>query len=173
VERARKTSLPVMVTICFENEDETAEGKSAAEAAKTLRDAGADIVGMNCLRPPRHVLGLMEQMRRAVDGPLACQPAAFRTPADTPDFTSLAAFPLALDPLQLTRREMADYAPRARDLRVNYAGACCGAVAMHIREMARALGKVPEDDRVWKKGGQRPMSASEYYDHDALKADSR
>src|SRR6202790_4367948 len=66
VERAKKTGLPVMVTICFENKEETAEGTSAATAAKTLLDAGADIVGMNCLRPPQHILGLMEQMRKAV-----------------------------------------------------------------------------------------------------------
>ena len=52
VERAKTTGLPAMVTICFENKDETAEGTSAADAAKTLFDAGADIVGMNCLRPP-------------------------------------------------------------------------------------------------------------------------
>src|ERR1700722_5529222 len=36
VERARKTGLPVMVTICFENKDETAEGTDAATAAKIL-----------------------------------------------------------------------------------------------------------------------------------------
>jgi betaine-homocysteine S-methyltransferase len=54
VERAKKTGLPSMVTICFENKDETADGKSAAESAKALLDAGADIVGMNCLRPPQH-----------------------------------------------------------------------------------------------------------------------
>src|SRR5215468_6016946 len=34
VERAKKTGLPVMVTICFENQNETAEGKSATEAAR-------------------------------------------------------------------------------------------------------------------------------------------
>ena len=113
VERAKKTGLPVMVTICFENKDETADGKSAAESAKALLDAGADIVGMNCLRPPEHTLPAMEQMRQAVSGYLACQPVAYRTPRDKPDFTSLPEFPLALDPLQLTRKEMGDYA-RAR-----------------------------------------------------------
>ena len=168
VERARKTGLPVMVTICFENKDETADGKTAAESAKALRDAGADIVGMNCLRPPQHLLGPMEQMRRAVDGYLACQPVAYRTPKDKPDFTSLPEFPLALDPLQLTRKEMADYAVRAREIGINYIGPCCGAVAMHIREMARMLGKLAEDNRIWKKGGEKPMSAYEYYDHDQV-----
>ncbi len=99
VERAKKTGLPVMVTVCFENKEETLEGKSAAEAAKTLLDAGADIVGVNCLRPPVHMLGAMEQMRKAVSGYLACQPVAYRTPKDKPDFTSLPEFPLALDPV--------------------------------------------------------------------------
>src|SRR5437879_5495083 len=36
VERAKQTGLPVMVTICFENTDQTAEGKRAAEAANAL-----------------------------------------------------------------------------------------------------------------------------------------
>ena len=168
VERAKKTGLPVMVTICFENKDETTDGKSGAESAKALLDAGADIVGMNCLRPPEHILGPMEAMRRAVDGYLACQPVAYHTPKRQPDFSSLPEFPLGLDPLQLTRKEMADYALRARELGINYIGACCGTVAMHIREMARALGKAGEDQRVWKKGGEKPMSAYEYYDHDNL-----
>ena len=169
VERAKKTNLPAMVTICFENKDETAEGQSAADAAKSLFDAGADIVGMNCLRPPKHILGPMEQMRKAVSGYLACQPVAYRTPQEKPDFTSLPEFPYGLDPLQLTRKEMADYAVQARDLGINYIGACCGTVAAHIREMARALDKLPEDSRTWKKGGEKPMSAYEYYGHDKLK----
>ena len=172
VERAKKTGLPAMVTICFENKDETVEGKNAADAAKALVDAGADIVGMNCLRPPQHILGPMEQMRKAVPGYLACQPVAYRTPAEKPDFTSLPEFPYALDPLQLTRKEMADYALQARDVGINFIGACCGTVAMHIREMARVLNKLPEDSRIWKKGGEKPMSAYEYYDHDNLKAGS-
>ncbi len=168
VERGKKTGLPTMVTICFENKDETAEGKTAAEAAKALFDAGADIVGMNCLRPPEHMLPSMEVMRKAVPGYIACQPVAYRTPHTKPDFTSLAEFPYALDPLQLTRKEMADYALQAREIGVNYIGACCGAVAIHIREMARALGKVSEDSRLWKKGGEKPMSAYEYYGHDQV-----
>ena len=166
LERVKKTGLPAMITICFENQDVTAEGKTAAEAAKILAGAGADIVGINCLRSPEHTLPLMRQMRAAVPGYIACQPVAYRTPKDTPDFTSLPEFPVGLDPLQLTRKAMADYAREAREIGVNYIGACCGAVATHIREMARALGKIPSDKRLWKKGGEKPMSAYEYYGHD-------
>ena len=168
VERAKKTGLPVMVTICFENKDETAEGTNAADAAKTLLDAGADIVGMNCLRSPEHTLPSMEKMRKVVDGYLACQPVGYRTPKDKPDFTSLAEFPYGLDPLQLTRKEMGEYALQARDIGINYIGSCCGSVAEHVREMARVLGKLPAESRIWKKGGAKPMSAYEYYDHDRM-----
>ena len=61
---------------------------------------------------------------------------------------------------------MADYATRAQQIGVNYIGACCGTTASHIREMARALGKLPQDSRVWNRGGEKPMSAYEYYGHD-------
>ena len=88
-------------------------------------------------------------MRKAVTGFVACQPVGYRTPADKPDFTSLEAFPFELDPLQLSRREMARWAQQARDLGVDYIGSCCGSVAIHVREMARALGKVA--------GGRPPL----------------
>jgi len=169
VERAKRTGLPVMVTVCFENQDITPDGKTAAEVARSLVDAGADVVGINCLRSPEHTLPLMAEMRKAVRGYIGCQPVAYRTTHDHRDFTSLEAFPDQLDPYQLTRREMGDYAVKARALGVNYIGACCGTVASHIREMARALGKAPAETREWKKGGEKAMSAYEYYGHDKTK----
>jgi betaine-homocysteine S-methyltransferase len=165
VESAKKTNLPVMVTICFENQRVTSDGRTAADAARALVDAGADVVGINCLRNPEHTLPLIEEVRKAVKGFVACQPVAYRTPADRPDFTSLPEFPFELDVLQLGRQEMADYARRARDLGVNYIGACCGAVATHIREMALALGKRSAEARPWRLDYARPMSAYEYYEH--------
>ncbi|HVQ29260.1 MAG TPA: homocysteine S-methyltransferase family protein [Vicinamibacteria bacterium] len=166
VECGKKTGLPTMVTVCFENKPVTTDGKTAAECAKALVDAGADIVGINCLRSPEHTLPLMEEMRKAVSVPLACQPVAYRTPKESPDFTSLPQFPFELDLLQLSRKEMADYARRAKDLGVGYIGSCCGAVATHVREMARALGKAPAEARPWRVDYGKPMSAYEYYKHE-------
>lgn len=166
VECAKKTKLPVMVTVSFEEKPVSTDGKTPGDCAKALVDAGADIVGINCLRGPELTLPLMEEVRAAVPGFVACQPVAYRTPNDHPDFTSLPAFPYELDPYQLTRREMAQYALRARDMGVNYIGACCGAVAIHIREMARALGKGPGEQGEWKIDSSRPMSAYEYYGHE-------
>ena len=166
VESAKKTRLPVMVTVSFEEKPITTDGKTPAECAKALADAGADIVGINCLRSPDLTLPMMEEMRKAVSGFIACQPVAYRTPPETPDFSNLPAFPTALDPYQLTRQEMAAYARRAKDIGINYIGACCGAVATHIREMARALDKLPAEARPWKVDYGKPMSAYEYYQHE-------
>ncbi len=165
VEAIKKTGLPAMVTLSFEKEPKTSEGTSPGDAAKALVDAGADIVGVNCLRSPEHTLPIAAEMRKAVKAYIATQPVAYRTTDAQPDFTSMPQFPTELDPLQLSRGEMAAYARRARDLGVNFIGACCGAVPTHIREMGRALGKVGPDDRTWKRGGPKPMSAYEYYDH--------
>lgn len=166
VERIKNVGMVAMVTMSFEEKPVCYEGYRPAECARRLRDAGADIVGINCLRNPEHTLPLIKEMREAVPGYVACQPAAYRTPPGKPDFTSLAQFPFELDPLQLSRKEMSDYAIQARDMGINYIGSCCGSVATHVREMARSLGKLPATERSWKSKTRRPMSAYEYYDHD-------
>ena len=98
VECGKKTGLPTMVTVCFENKPVTTDGKTAAECAKALVDAGADIVGINCLRSPEHTLPLMEEMRKAVSVPLACQPVGYRTPKDSPRLHEPAPVPLRARP---------------------------------------------------------------------------
>jgi betaine-homocysteine S-methyltransferase len=164
-ERAAATGLPVVTTMAFEQEPRSYEGADPAECARRLADAGANVVGVNCLRPPDHTLPLVEEMRGAVTGFVAAQPVAYRTSADRPDFTSLPEFPLGLDPLQLPRADMGDFARRAVDMGVRYVGSCCGSVAAHVRAMALALGKVREDDRPWRVDYDRPMSAYEYHRH--------
>jgi betaine-homocysteine S-methyltransferase len=166
VERAKATGLPVMATMCFEQVEPRAyEGDTPAEAARKLADAGADIVGVNCLNDPAHQLPIAIEMRGAVDAFVATQPVGYRTDGERPDFTSTEAFPYALDPLQLTRAEMADYTRKADDAGINYIGSCCGSVAGHVRAMAKVLGKLPEREREWKSTSGKAMSAYEYYDH--------
>jgi betaine-homocysteine S-methyltransferase len=83
-------------------------------------------------------------MRQAVGKvPIAAQPVAYRTTDAIPYFNGLPEFPLELDPLQLTRSEMAAYAKAAREIGVNFIGSCCGTAAHHVRAMAEALGRRP------------------------------
>ncbi|HUF38243.1 MAG TPA: homocysteine S-methyltransferase family protein [Anaerolineales bacterium] len=163
VERIRAAGFVSMVTMSFEADPHSYEGDTPAECARKLADAGAEIVGVNCLRNPEHTLPIAREMRSATTAFIATQPAAYHTPADQVDFTSLPQFPTGLDPLQMSRHEMADYAVAARDLGVNFIGSCCGSVATHVREMAIALGKKQPDDRPWRVDYERPMSAYEYY----------
>lgn len=166
VERAKPTGLPVMVTMSFEQpEPRSYEGATPAECARRLADAGADIVGVNCLNGPAQQLPIAIAMREATDAYVACQPVAYRTTDEMPDFTAWPNFPYALSPMQLARGEMADFALKARDAGVNVIGSCCGSVAEHVRAMAKALGKLPAEERPWRSPTGKPMSGYEYHGH--------
>ena len=59
LERAKLTGLPVVITMSFEDADARAyEGDDAGACARKLVDAGADVVGINCLRDPERTLPL-------------------------------------------------------------------------------------------------------------------
>jgi betaine-homocysteine S-methyltransferase len=156
-----KTNLPAMVTVAFRGDNQTDDGVRADECARRLCDAGADIVGVNCMRDPERMYPIIEEMRAATDGYLAAQPVAYRCSDETPWFTGTPAFPDQLEPTQLTRYEMGDFARRAKELGVNYIGGCCGAVATHLRQMAYTLGKV-EKPEVWLPNPDAPMSETEF-----------
>lgn len=163
-ERIKKAGAVAMVTMSFDQKPLSYDGHTPAECARALREAGADVVGVNCLRNPTYLLPLAAEMRRAVSGPVACQPTAYRTPADKPDFTASPAFPFETETLMLSRKDMAAYASQARELGIDVIGSCCGSIPVHVREMGRALGKA-KPDPTWRIDYGKPMSAYEYYGH--------
>jgi betaine-homocysteine S-methyltransferase len=145
----RASGLPSMVTF-IALEEKSTDGYPWEEACRILEQEGAQIVGLNCARGPATMLGLLTQIREAVDCRVAAQPVPYRTTTAQPIFQDLrepgcpCAFPLRLDPFVHTRFEMAEFAVRARDLGVDYIGICCGGAPHHVRAMAEALGrKVP------------------------------
>jgi betaine-homocysteine S-methyltransferase len=168
VERAKATGLPVMVTMSFETlPAKTYEGDAPGDAARKLADAGADIVGVNCLNGPDQQLPIARSMVEAVRGavPVAAQPVAYATTEREPDFTAGEAFPYALTPITLARGAMARFAAQARDAGVRYIGSCCGSVAEHVRAMAKVLDKLPSEERAWRSTTGKAMSAYEYHEH--------
>jgi betaine-homocysteine S-methyltransferase len=155
-----KSDLPAMITMSFRADNVTEDGFTAAECAKRLNDAGVEIIGLNCMRDPAHMYLLITEMRDAFDGYLAAQPVAFRTTDDTPWFTGLPSFPDKLEPTQLTRFELGDFATRAKEMGVNYIGGCCGCKATHMRKMAAVLGKY-EEKQHWNRKSSA-MSETEF-----------
>lgn len=155
-----KTRVPAMITMAFRSRLVSEDGVDAAECARRLRGAGADIVGVNCMRDPERTYPVIEAMRGAGDGHLAAQPVAFRCSEEVPFFSGTRAFPDRLEPTQLARHEMGEFATRARALGVDYIGSCCGSVAIHVREMASALGKRKAEG--WKPNTEAPMCETEF-----------
>ena len=66
--RIKAVGLRAMVTMSYEHEPRSYEGHGPGECARQLADAGANIVGINCLRSPEHTLPLMREVRAAVSG---------------------------------------------------------------------------------------------------------
>jgi betaine-homocysteine S-methyltransferase len=156
--------LPAMVMMGPDNDPNSFEGYTPGESVRRLADAGVEIVGVNCLRSPEYVYPVMEEMRDSVsDVYLAAQPVAFHGPAHQPNFVSLPEFPYELEKITLPRTAFADFAVRARDMGYDYIGSCCGSVAAHVWEMARALGKLPAEEREWRARGDKPMSGYELH----------
>jgi methionine synthase I (cobalamin-dependent) len=153
LEVCQELGLPAMVTFASVQPETTYDGYDYVEACRILADRGAAIVGLNCSRGPDTMLPLLERIRAAVDVPVAAQPVPYRTSSSVPAFESLTcpdgrhAFPIALEPFQCTRFEMADFAVRAREIGVDYIGICCGGGPHHVRAMAEALGRVTPASR--------------------------
>jgi len=149
IKEAKQTAV---ITLAMHQEDVTREGWGVADACKRLADAGADVVGLNCIRGPETMLPLLKEIRGSMKTRMAALPVPYRTHDSEPSFQSLRdtrwhgdwgsrPFPIALDPFTCNRFEIADFGRAALALDVRYLGVCCGAGPHHIRALAEAVGK--------------------------------
>jgi betaine-homocysteine S-methyltransferase len=154
----RQTGLPAVITLAVHRAPETREGWTPEDACRRIEDAGAAVVGLNCIRGPRTMLPLIERVRAACEGHVAALPVPYRTTEEEPSFQSLTdpgcdcipgdrPFPTALDPFTCNRYELGEFAKAASKLGVTYLGVCCGAGPHHIRSVAEALGRTPPASR--------------------------
>jgi betaine-homocysteine S-methyltransferase len=154
----KETGLPAVITLAVHRAPETREGWTPEDACRRIEDAGAAVVGLNCIRGPRTMLPLIERVRAACDGHVAALPVPYRTTDAEPSFQSLTdpdcdcipgdrPFPIALDPFSCNRFELGEFAAAAARLGVTYLGVCCGAAPHHIRSVAEALGRTPPASR--------------------------
>ena len=156
LEVIREAGAISVVTLAV-HRDGLRDDYTVADACQRLKDAGADVVGMNCIRGPNTMLTELEKIAKTVKGPLAALPVPYRTTPEEVNFQALTdsgcdcipdrPFPTALEPLTCNRYEIAEFAKKALALGVNYQGVCCGAGPHHIRAMAEALGKNPPASR--------------------------
>jgi betaine-homocysteine S-methyltransferase len=155
LEAIRAADLPAVVTFAVHRDGTMRDGVSPEEACQQAEQAGAAVVGLNCIRGPRTMLPVLERVHAAVSCEVAALPVPYRTTEAEPTMQSLRdpgrggtqAFPTGLDPFTCTRQELGDFATAALALGVRYLGVCCGAAPHHIRAVAEAAGKEPPASR--------------------------
>jgi len=122
--------LPVFASMTFDESLKTIFGISPEKAVKVLFQEGADGVGANCGSGPETLYKVLSQMRAMTDAPLLVEPNAGIPYIDN----NRIIYPA-------TPQEMAEYAEKFVQLRVNIIGGCCGTTPEHIRAIAEKVKK--------------------------------
>jgi len=121
--------LPVIASITFTRDDRTLLGDHPVKVAEWLKEAGADLIGVNCSEGPAQVLRIIRQMRAAVpDGRFSVKPNA-GWPERVGGRIMYPAGP----------EYLGDYALAFRQVGVSVIGGCCGTTPEHIHAMHVAL----------------------------------
>ncbi len=136
----REAPLAVVASVTFTRDGRTVLGDHPVQVAHTLRDAGADVIGVNCSGGPAQLLRILKQMRAAIAG----------SGSDARPY--LWVKPNAGWPEQVGGRIMypadpeyfGDYALAFCEAGADIVGGCCGTTPQHIAAMRAALDKYPE-----------------------------
>ena len=121
-----RTSLPVLVSMSFDETGRTFTGCTVASMARTLEGLGADAVGVNCSVGPDSLRDIIAEMSRATRLPIIAKPnAGLPDPSD--GHYSLGAEDFA--------RAMA----RLVEAGATIIGGCCGTSPEYIRALRAAV----------------------------------
>jgi methionine synthase / methylenetetrahydrofolate reductase(NADPH) len=124
--RRAAPGTPIIASMAFDPSETVADGSTPEHVATTLRDRGADALGVNCGDGPQLALAIAERMRVA-GLPLCVQPNA--------------GLPRNIDGrlLYMATPEYFDvFARRTIQVGVTMIGGCCGTTPEHVRWMAKS-----------------------------------
>lgn len=120
------SSLPVLVSLSYEEGGRTFLGCSPAAAALTLEGLGADVIGINCSLGPREMPELVKELTRWTTLPIAVKPNA-----GLPDPQSGG--------YDITAQEFAVALADLTELGVKLYGGCCGTDPQYISLLVKEL----------------------------------
>lgn len=120
--------LPVIAQMTFNADSSTLIGASPETVVKTLRNAGADILGANCSVGPKPMLEVIERMSKVTDVPLSAQPNA-----GNPNLIGGRYIYLS------SPEYHAEYAKRFITAGASIIGGCCGTTPAHIKAIVNAV----------------------------------
>jgi len=118
--------VPVIASVSVDEHDRMADGTTSGQIARSLKEWGADVIGVNCSDGPMNVLSAVEPMLEAGLPVCAAPNAGLPQRVDermvyvsTPEYFGL-------------------YARRLFKLGVRIVGGCCGTTPEHIKRVAAA-----------------------------------
>jgi len=127
--RAVTREVPVIAQMTFGLDGKTRYGHTPALVVRALKQAGADVVGVNCGVGPQPILEVLEEILAAAEGtPVSAMPNA-----GLPQFVEGRYVYLSHPDY------FAEFAARAVDLGVRLVGGCCGTTPAHTRAMRERL----------------------------------
>lgn len=125
------TSLPVFVTMSFEESGRTFTGCTVASMARTLEGLGADAIGLNCSLGPDRLVPLLRELCENTRLPVIAKPNAGLPDPETGLY-------------DMAPEQFASALAPAADAGVTIFGGCCGTSPAYIRALRQALaGKKP------------------------------
>ena len=139
IQATRETCiLPVVASVTFTRDDRTVLGDDPVKVARLLKEAGVDVIGVNCSGGPAQLSRILKQMVQAV-----------------PDRSArFWVKPNAGWPEQVGGRIMypadpeyfGEYALSFREMGACIVGGCCGTTPQHIAAMRKALDTAPRPE---------------------------
>ena len=134
------SSLPVMVTMSFDETGRTFTGCTVASMARTLEGLGADAIGLNCSLGPKQVLPLLREMCANTRLPVIAKPnAGLPDPVD--------------GHYDLTPEAFAEAMVEAVQAGVSIVGGCCGTDPAYIRALHDAVKDMTPGQRRYEPCG--------------------
>ena len=125
--------IPILASMTFTRDDRTLLGDSPEKVAEKIRDAGADLIGVNCSGGPDQILRVLRAMRQAVpDGLFSAMPNA-----GWPEQVSGRIFYPA------TPEYFGEYALSFWQAGARVIGGCCGTTPQHITFMRKSVDSTP------------------------------
>ena len=153
----KRAGKPAVITLAMHQEPVTRDGWTPEDACARLEEAGADVVGLNCIRGPRTMMPMLRAIRERVKGHVAALPVPYRTHDDEPTFQSLRdpAVSLESDRTTVSHRTGPVHVYPLRDRRLR-AGRVSARDSLPGRLLRRGSAPHPEHGR-----GTRPHAPGE------------
>lgn len=130
---AKRTNLPVIASMTYDEGETTVSGTTPEAAAVVLQAIGADILSANCSAGPEGLLKVAERLLKVTNLPVMIMPNA-----------GMPVLENGKAVYKMTPEDFSTHLAKAFKLGISIVGGCCGTNPKHIKAVKeKAAGLVP------------------------------